>query len=166
MKETSRIPIIRLKGNLVISIQVAMSDRMVQLLKDDVTQRIEQERPAGLAIDVSGIDIMDSYISRAIHDLCIVASLMGVPTAISGIDPMIALTLVEMGVSLEGVHTHRDLESALEFLDGQHPITDEDPLSLEISGGLETEEDELIRFLEEDTTDRDEIVVDETNQFQ
>jgi rsbT antagonist protein RsbS len=121
MKEASRIPIIRLKGNLIISIQVAMSDHMVQLLKDDVTRKIEQERPAGIVIDVSGISIMDSYISRAIRDLCIMASLMGVRTALSGIDPMIALTLVEMGIGLEGVRTERDLESALELLSGETP---------------------------------------------
>lgn len=144
MKETSRIPIIRLQGNLIISIQVEMSDRMVQLLKDDVTRKIEQERPAGVVIDVSGINIMDSYISRAIRDLCMMASLMGVRTAISGIDPMIALTLVEMGIGLEGVRTERDLESALELL-GREAGNDS-------SGTLEdfatAREDEQIDFYE------------------
>jgi len=147
MKETSRIPIISLHGNLIISIQVAMSDRMVQLLKDDVTQKIEQERPAGVVIDVSGINIMDSYISRAIRDLCIMASLMGVRTAISGIDPMIAVTLVEMGIGLEGVKTERDLESALEFLGRQVPADEED-LSALLESPV-TEEDDWVHLLDE-----------------
>ena len=145
MKETSRIPIIRLQGNLIISIQVAMSDRMVQILKDDVTQKIEQERPAGVVIDVSGINIMDSYISRAIRDLCIMATLMGVRTAMSGIDPMIALTLVEMGIGLEGVRTERDLEAALEFLhrearDDSSPVLD---------AFVAADEDEQVEFSDE-----------------
>ena len=142
MKETSRIPIIKLHRNLIISIQVAMSDRMVQLLKDDVTEKIEQERPAGVVIDVSGINIMDSYISRAIRDLCIMASLMGVRTAISGIDPMIALTLVEMGIGLEGVRTERDLESALELLNRE--ASDEVPVL--VDGVVGPGEDEHVEL--------------------
>ncbi len=152
MKETSRIPIIRLHGNLIIPIQVAMSDRMVQLLKDDVTQRIEQERPAGVVIDVSGINVMDSYISRAIRDLCIMASLMGVRTAISGIDPMIAVTLVEMGIGLEGVQTERDLESALEFLGREVSANREDGSAiLESLAG--SEEEEPVELFDEPKTD-------------
>lgn len=152
MKENSRIPIIRLYGNLIISIQVAMSDHMVQLLKDDVTQKIEQERPNGVVIDVSGISIMDSYISRAIRDLCIMASLMGVRTAISGIDPMIAVTLVEMGIGLEGVQTQRDLESALELLGRKGPATQEDILAI-LRNCAGPQEDERLEFFDEIETD-------------
>jgi rsbT antagonist protein RsbS len=114
-----RIPIIKLHGNLIISIQVALSDPMVQRLKDDVTEQIELTRPNGMAIDISGIDLMDSYISRAIRDVCIMAGLMGVRTVISGMDPMIAITLVEMDMGLEGVRTARDLEGALAVLDAE-----------------------------------------------
>lgn len=118
MTETARIPIIKLHGDLIVSIQVALSDLMVQRLKDDVTREIENERPTGMAIDISGIDLMDSYISRAIRDLCIMAGLMGVRTVICGMDPMIAVTLIEMGMGLEGVETRQDLESALDWLAG------------------------------------------------
>ena len=162
MKEALRIPIIRLHGNLIISIQVAMSDRMVQLLRDDVTRKIEEERPAGVVIDVSGISIMDSYISRAIRDLCIMASLMGVRTAISGIDPMIAVTLVEMGIGLEGVQTQQDLESALEFLGRQTPASEEDVLAI-LERPDEPEEDEAIELSDQVETILDQLVLDETN---
>ena len=151
MKESFRIPIIRLYGNLIIPIQVAMSDRMVQILKDDVTQRIEQERPSGIVIDVSGINVMDSYISRAIHDLCIMAGLMGVRTAISGIDPMIAVTLVEMGIGLEGVQTERDLESALELL-GHRVSSDRDDISAILEGSSEPQEEERLGLVVEAET--------------
>jgi rsbT antagonist protein RsbS len=116
MSELVRIPIIKLRDVLIVSIQVALSDRVVMQLKDDVTNRIEHTQARGLVIDVSGIDIMDSYISRTVRDIGLVARLMGVQTVISGLDPMIAMTLVEMGLELKGVKTALDLESALELL--------------------------------------------------
>lgn len=116
MSDVSRIPIIKLRDVLIVSIQVALSDRLVLQLKDDITARIDATRARGLVIDVSGIDIMDSYISRAIRDIGLVARLMGVQTVISGLDPMIAMTLVEMGLELKGVRTALELESALELL--------------------------------------------------
>jgi len=116
MSEAVRIPIIKLRDILIVSIQVALSDRVVTQLKDDITGRIERTQARGLVIDVSGIDIMDSYISRTIRDIGLVARLMGVQTVISGLDPMIAMTLVEMGLELKGVRTALDLEAALGLL--------------------------------------------------
>jgi rsbT antagonist protein RsbS len=116
MTEGLPIPIIQLDGVLIVSIQVALSDRLVAQLKEDVTARIELVDPRGLAIDVSGIDIMDSYISRNLRDIGLMARLMGVPTVISGMDPMIAMTLVEMGLDLEGVSTARNLDGAMRIL--------------------------------------------------
>jgi len=162
MKDITRIPIIRLRGNLIISIQVALSDRMVQLLKDDVTHNIEQERPDGVVIDVSGINIMDSYISRAIRDLCITARLMGVRTAISGIDPMIAITLVEMGIGLEGVETRRDLESALDFLSQQAPANQEDIFAIPTDSPGAEEDDRLGLFDENETAANELVLYDTT----
>ena len=116
MSGTARIPIIKLYDNLIVSIQVALSDRLVMLLKDDITLQIEESGARGLVVDVSGIDVMDSYISRAIRDIGLIAQLMGVRTVISGMDPMIAMTLVEMGLDLKGVYSALNLEMALELL--------------------------------------------------
>jgi rsbT antagonist protein RsbS len=116
MSGTARIPIIKLYDNLIVSIQVALSDRLVMLLKDDITYEIEETGARGLVVDVSGIDVMDSYISRAIRDIGLIAQLMGVRTVISGMDPMIAMTLVEMGLDLKGVYSALNLETALELL--------------------------------------------------
>ena len=117
MTDETRIPIIRLRGNLVVTIQVALSDRLVTQLMDDVTRNIDQTGARGLVIDVSGIDVMDSYISRTIRDIGLVARLMGVTAVICGLDPTIAMTLVEMDMDIKGVHTELNLESALTLLE-------------------------------------------------
>ena len=116
MSELGRIPVIKLYDNLIVSIQIALSDRLVVRLKDDITERICQTEAKGLVVDVSGIDVLDSYISRALCDIGQMANLMGVTTVICGLDPMIAMTLVEMGLDLHGVHTAAELESAIELL--------------------------------------------------
>jgi rsbT antagonist protein RsbS len=117
MADIARIPIIKLYDNLIVSIQVSLSDQLVMQLKEDVTDQIEITGAKGLIVDVSGIDVMDSYISRAIRDIGLMAQLMGVSTVISGMDPMIAMTLVEMGLDLKGVYSSLNLESALELLE-------------------------------------------------
>jgi rsbT antagonist protein RsbS len=125
MSESGRVPIIKLHGNLIVPIQVAMSDRVVLRLKEDVAQKIQHTGAQGLIIDVSGVDVLDSYISRSLHDIGLMAQLMGVQTVITGIDPMMAMTLVEMGLDLRGVATELDLESALEFLESQIDETED-----------------------------------------
>jgi rsbT antagonist protein RsbS len=117
MSEITRIPIIKLYENLIVSIQVALSDQLVMQVKDDITEEIERTGARGLVIDVSGIDVMDSYISRAIRDIGLMARLMGVRTVICGMDPMIAMTLVEMGLDLTGAQSALNLESAIAMLD-------------------------------------------------
>ena len=117
MSDTQRIPIIKLYENLIVSVQVALSDRLVTSLKDDITMEIQSTGVQGLVVDVSGIDVMDSYISRTIRDIGLIAKLMGVRTVMSGMDPMIAMTLVEMGLDLKGVHSALNLEVALELLE-------------------------------------------------
>jgi rsbT antagonist protein RsbS len=116
MAEAMHLPIIKLYDTLIVSIQIELSDRVVMQLKDDVGARIQELGPRGLIIDVSGVEIMDSFISRAIRDIGLMAKLMGVETVISGLDPNIAMTLVEMGMDLEGVETFLDLETAFESI--------------------------------------------------
>ncbi|MFC1850207.1 STAS domain-containing protein [candidate division CSSED10-310 bacterium] len=126
MTETVRIPIIKLYNNLIVSIQIALSDRLVSQLKDDIAMEIEKTEAKGLIIDVSGVDLMDSYISRTIRDIAHIAAIMGVETVISGLDPMVALTLVEMGMNLEGIKTALNLESAFEYLVDRHKTLHQD----------------------------------------
>mgnify|MGYP003574394261 CR=1 FL=1 len=116
MAKINRIPIIRLYGNLIVSIQVSLSDKLVNQLKDDITEAVERSDAQGLIIDVSGVDVMDSYISRALRDIGVIVRLMGVSTVISGMHPIIAMTLVQMGLDLKGMRSALNLESAIEML--------------------------------------------------
>ena len=88
----------------------------MQQLTDDVTGRIEKEGARGLVIDVSGVALMDSFITRNIRDLALTARLMGVATIVSGLQPAVAITLVEMGLEIHGLETTLNLERALEHL--------------------------------------------------
>ena len=123
MSGTSHIPIIKLYDTLIVTIQVELSDTLVNRLKDDVGAAIDELGPRGLIIDVSGVGIIDSYISRAIRDIGLIAKLMGVQAVISGLDPNIAMTLTEMGMDLVGVQTYLHLEAAFEAV-GHHEVAE------------------------------------------
>ncbi|HEY3450585.1 MAG TPA: STAS domain-containing protein [Myxococcales bacterium] len=131
---TERVPLIRIRSYLLASIQVALSDQMVVRLREDVAQALSRSDARALIVDVSGIDVMDSFIARAIRDIGLLSQVMGVETAVCGIDPMIAMTLVEMGMELKGVSTTRDLDSALAQLDArlerERARESRDPLAL------------------------------------
>lgn len=112
-----RIPVIQLHGALVVSIQVELSDELVFELKDTIAAEICRRDVVGLVIDVSGVDVLDSFISRAIQQIAQIASLMGVQTILSGLGAPIAMTLVEMGVSMRAVGCALNLEAALASLE-------------------------------------------------
>lgn len=116
MNDERPIPIIRLFGNLIVPIQVTLSDALVARLVSDVTGLIERQPVTGLIIDVSGVDLMDSHISRGIRDLAMMARLMGVDTVMCGLRPDVVVTLVEMGLDIPGVLSALNLERALELL--------------------------------------------------
>ncbi len=122
-----RIPIINLYSNLIVPIQGAIADSIMGQLQDDVTERIGRDNARGLVIDVSGVELMDSYITRNIRDLALTARLMGVATVVSGLQPAVAITLVEMGLEINGLDTTLNLERALEHLARVH---EEEALSL------------------------------------
>ena len=116
MRPAMRIPIIKLYANLIVPIQGMLDDAVITHLQSDVTLRIEADAPKGLVIDVSGMEMMDSFMTRTIRDLALTAKLMGVHTVLSGLKPAIALTLVEMGLEIPGIQTTLNLERAIEAL--------------------------------------------------
>ena len=121
----TRIPIINLYSNLIVPIQGAIGDKAMTQLTDDVTGRIEHDGARGLVIDVSGVELMDSFITRNIRDLALTARLMGVATIVSGLQPAVAITLVEMGLEIHGLETALNLERALERLARLHAEEEE-----------------------------------------
>jgi rsbT antagonist protein RsbS len=113
---SARIPIITLHKNLIVPVQGSLGDDVVAQLQEDVTRRIEQNDASGLVIDLSGVDLLDSYMTRGIRDLAVTARLMGVHTVVSGLSPAIAITLVEMGLEIPGIETALNLDRAVELL--------------------------------------------------
>jgi rsbT antagonist protein RsbS len=112
----SRIPIISLYGNIIVPVQGSISDEIMTQLSDDVARFIDAGAARGLVIDVSGVSLMDSFITRNIRDLALTARLMGVTTIVSGLQPAVAITLIEMGLEIQGLETTLNLERALERL--------------------------------------------------
>ena len=112
----SGAPIIRLRDVILVAIQVDPTDDMLRALRDELAHEIERASTRGVVIEVSGIGTFDSFIARSIRDTAHMARLMGASTVVAGLDPGIAITLVEMGLTLTGVATARDLEGALASL--------------------------------------------------
>lgn len=135
------IPIIRLKGVLLVAIQVELSDRLVRELQSDLGRELQRGEVHGVVIELSGIDTFDTYIARKIRDMSQMAKLMGVKTIVTGLDAGIAITLVEMGMLLEGVATTLDLESALAMLSRERRAEQEDDALLELDDDRGADDD-------------------------
>jgi rsbT antagonist protein RsbS len=116
VSEVHHIPLIRLFDNLIVSIQVALSDETIERLTEQITETIERTQVSGLILDFSGADVMDSHITRRVRDLAVTAGLMGVRTVVCGLRASVVVTLVEMGLGIPGVRTALNLERALELL--------------------------------------------------
>jgi rsbT antagonist protein RsbS len=114
--EAHRIPLIRLFDNLIVPIQVELSDDIVEQLMEQITSAIERTTVSGLILDFSGSLIMDSHITRRVYDIAMTARIMGVDTVVCGLRASVVITLTEMGLSLPGVASALNLERALELL--------------------------------------------------
>ena len=109
------IPIIQLHRVLIVSIQIDLSDNLVVDLKNDLAHELRARDVDGLIIELSGVDVIDSYIARALSDVANIGRLMGVRTVLVGIDPSMASTLVDMGMALRKLETALNLEAAVEL---------------------------------------------------
>jgi rsbT antagonist protein RsbS len=114
--ELIRIPILQIEDFLVASIQVALHDRSAVQFRDDLLQRIYDTKAKGLIIDLTAVDIVDSFIGRLIGDVAEMASLMGSRVVVSGLQPAVAITLTELGLELPGVITALNLEKGIAIL--------------------------------------------------
>lgn len=114
--EKVTIPILKTGDYLITSPQVALHDRMAVEFKDEILRKLVETKAKGLAFDVSAIDIVDSFLVRQIGEITTTAKIMGAHVVVVGLRPEVAMTLVEMGFSLGGIHTARDLERGLEML--------------------------------------------------
>ena len=110
------IPILKQGRVLIVSMQASMTDQDLVQLRDELADRVGRFRSSGVVIDVSGLDVMDSFATRTLRGLAAVTRLRGAETVIVGIQPEVAIALVQLGLSLEGVATALDLEEGLELL--------------------------------------------------
>ena len=112
-----RIPILKMGKYLLVSIQVDMSDQLALALQDDLTARISATGACGVLIDISALQMVDSFIGRTIANIAAMASVMDAPTVLTGMQPAVAITVVELGVPLTGVRTALDVDRGMKLLD-------------------------------------------------
>src|SRR6185503_9935333 len=111
-----KIPILRMGRFLLVTIQVDMHDRLALQLQDDLTERIVKDRAHGVLIDISSLEVVDSFIGRMISNIAAMARVLDARTVVVGMQPAVAITLVELGLSLEGVRTALDVDKGMELL--------------------------------------------------
>jgi rsbT antagonist protein RsbS len=111
-----RIPILKLGPFLLVTIQVDMHDRLALVLQDELTSRIVSDRARGVLIDISSLDIVDSFIGRMLSNIAGMARMLDAETVVVGMRPSVAITLVELGLSLPGIRTALNVDRGMELL--------------------------------------------------
>lgn len=111
-----KIPILRMGEFLLVTIQVDMHDRLALALQDDLTNRISQTGAKGVLIDISSLEIVDSFIGRMLGNIASMSRVLDARTVVVGMQPAVAITLVELGMSLEGVRTALNVDAGMELL--------------------------------------------------
>lgn len=118
------IPILKQGNYLIASVQAVLTDKDLVLLRDRLVQQVGNYRSVGVILDVTGLDVMDSFSVRTLRDMAHMIRLRGADTVIVGVQPEVAFSMVQLGLSLEGVPTALDLEEGLAYLDSRpkHPV--------------------------------------------
>jgi rsbT antagonist protein RsbS len=111
-----RIPILKLGEFLLVSIQVDMHDQLALALQDDLTQKIANTGAHGVLLDISAVEVVDSFIGRMIANMAAMARILDARTVLVGMQPAVAITLVELGLTLPGVRTALNVERGMALL--------------------------------------------------
>lgn len=111
-----KIPILKMGDFLLVTIQVDMHDRLALTLQDDLTNRISQTGAKGVLIDISSLEIVDSFIGRMLGNIASMSKVLDAETVVVGMQPAVAITLVELGMSLQGVRTALNVDAGMELL--------------------------------------------------
>jgi rsbT antagonist protein RsbS len=111
-----RIPILKMGPYLLVSIQVDMHDRLAMTLQDDLTEMISRTSARGVLIDISALDIVDSFIGRMLANIAAMSRVLDAEAVVTGMQPAVAITLVELGLSLKGVRTALNVEHGMHLL--------------------------------------------------
>lgn len=116
MRGSGAVPILRVAGVLLVSIQVDLGDTVAEALQEDILQAISRTASTGLIIDVTGLEVVDSFVARVLVDTARMARLMGTETVIAGLRPEVAATLVRMGFDVSDIRAALDIDSGLGLL--------------------------------------------------
>jgi rsbT antagonist protein RsbS len=111
-----KIPILRMGEFLLVTIQVDMHDRLAMTLQDDLTKRISETNARGVLIDISTLEIVDSFIGRMLGNIAAMSRVLDARTVVVGMQPAVAITLVELGMSLPGVRTALNVDAGMKLL--------------------------------------------------
>ncbi len=111
-----RIPILKMGGYLLVTIQVDMHDRLAMTLQDDLTNKIAQTGAKGVLLDISALEMVDSFIGRMIANIASMSRILDAETVVVGMQPAVAITLVELGLSLAGVRTALNVDRGMMLL--------------------------------------------------
>ena len=111
-----RIPILRMGEFLLVTIQVDMHDQLALALQDDLTERITKTGARGVLIDISSLDVVDSFIGRMLANVAAMARVLDAATVVVGMRPAVAITLVELGLTLPGIRTALDVDRGMRVL--------------------------------------------------
>src|SRR6185312_283 len=111
-----KIPILKMGRFLLVTVQVDMHDQLALQLQDDLTARIVASKARGVLIDISSLEVVESFIGRMISNIAAMAKVLDAETVVVGIQPAVAITLVELGLSLEGVRTALNVDRGMTLL--------------------------------------------------
>jgi rsbT antagonist protein RsbS len=111
-----KIPILRMGEYLLVTIQVDMHDQLAMALQDDLTRTISETEARGVLIDISSLEIVDSFIGRMLGNIAAMSRVLDAQTVVVGMQPAVAITLVELGLSLPGVRTALNVDAGMELL--------------------------------------------------
>jgi rsbT antagonist protein RsbS len=111
-----RIPILKMGEFLLVTVQVDMHDRLALSLQDDLTEGIVRHRSHGVLIDISALEVVDSFIGRMLGNIASMSRVLDAETVVVGMRPAVAITLVELGLSLPGVRTALNIERGMDLL--------------------------------------------------
>jgi rsbT antagonist protein RsbS len=117
-----RIPILKMGRFLLVTIQVDMHDRLAMALQDDLMEHIRRHKAIGVLIDISALDLVDSFIGRMLANIAAMARILDADTVVTGMRPAVAITLVELGLALPGVRTALTVEKGMQLLEAARDI--------------------------------------------
>ena len=114
-----RIPVLKMGAYLLVTVQVDMHDRLAVALQDDLMEQIRKHSAQGVLLDISALDVVDSFIGRTIGNIAGMARVLGAATVVTGMRPAVAITLVELGLSWKGVRTALTVERGMTLLQSE-----------------------------------------------